>query len=191
MTETRSDPLGTLELRGNRHVLTYERRLHHPVESVWASLTEPDELIAWWGEANVDLTEGGRFGLRWLNTDEEGNGSVLETTITDLEPQRRLVLTGAWGSQRPDWGSADELSDPVEVELRWELEPAGDGTVLRFECIGELPEDYLTKTLAGWHWHLDALERALGGGSTDLADPQGWESIHERYEAASGATRSG
>ena len=181
MNETRTDPLGTLELRGNQHVLTYERRLDHPIDTVWSALTEPEELIAWWGQADVDLVEQGRFTLRWLNTDEEGNGSALEATITELDPPRRLELSGAWGSQRPDWGSGDALEDPVDVVMRWDLDPHDAATTLRFECIGELPADYVTKTLAGWHWHLDALADALDGRRTDLADPQGWEPIHERY----------
>ena len=32
---------GTLETRDGRHVLRYERRLAHPVERVWAALTQP------------------------------------------------------------------------------------------------------------------------------------------------------
>jgi uncharacterized protein YndB with AHSA1/START domain len=183
MTDTRTQPLGTLELRGNRHILSYERRLDHPIESVWSSITEPDELITWWGEAEVDLVDGGRFALRWLNTDDEGNSSAFEATITALEPPHRLMLTGAWGSQRPDWGAGDDLEDPVAVVLRWELDPDDAATTLRFECIGELPDEYLTKTLAGWHWHIDALADALDGKKADLASPEGWEPIHERYLA--------
>jgi uncharacterized protein YndB with AHSA1/START domain len=184
MNETRTDPLGTLELRGNEHVLRYERRIDHPIEDVWSALTEPDELIAWWGEAQVDLVEGGDFNLRWLNIDEEGNGSALQARITELDVPRLLELTGAWGSQRPDWGAGEDLEDPVSVVLRWELDPGDAATTLRFECVGELPEDYVTMTLAGWHWHIDALVDALDGKKADLANPEGWEPIHERYLAA-------
>jgi hypothetical protein len=67
--------------------------------------------------------------------------------------------------------------------LRFELTPDGDETVLRFTSTLDLPDDYRTKVLAGWHFHLDALARALDGGSTDLVELPGWERLHERYVA--------
>ena len=69
--------------------------------------------------------------------------------------------------------------------LRWELEDAGgDATVLRFSCSVELPDGAITRTAAGWHMHLDALESVLDGDSVDLVDPEPlWIPIHERYVA--------
>lgn len=38
----------------------FERRLKHPVEKVWASLTENDKLKKWFPELRIDdLREGG------------------------------------------------------------------------------------------------------------------------------------
>ena len=46
----------------------------------------------------------------------------------------------------------------------------------------DLPDEFRTMTIAGWHFHLDALGRALEGGDTDLAGPMPlWEPIHEEY----------
>ena len=152
-----------------RDLIRFERRLAHPVESVWAALTEPDELIRWWGEAEVEPVEGGRYTLRWLNTDEEGNTTTLNAVITKLDPQRLLELTGDWGGET--------------TVLRWELRPEADGTLLTFENVLDLPEGFGTKTAAGWHWHLDALVEALDGRSADLATNPGWERLHEQYAA--------
>ena len=67
---------GTVERTDDgRYVISFERRLAHPVDSVWDALTRPDRLIAWWGDADVELAEGGRFDVRWLNTDDEGNAA--------------------------------------------------------------------------------------------------------------------
>ena len=44
----------------------FVRRLPHPVERVWEALTDPAELRKWWGDADLDLVDGGRFALRWL-----------------------------------------------------------------------------------------------------------------------------
>lgn len=158
---------GTVERTGDgRYRISFERRLAHPVDRVWAALTEPAELIAWWGEAEVDLEEGGRFDVRWLNTDEEGNSATMHATIAELEPERLLVLDG-----------------DIHGRLRWELTPDGDGTRLSFRSTVELDLDFITKVPAGWHFHLDALARHLDGGETDLVQIPDWERIHRAYTA--------
>ena len=165
---------GTVERSDDgRDVVSFERRLAHPVERVWEALTSPDELITWWGDADVELIEDGRFDVRWLNTDDQGKTAEMHARIAQLEPERLLVLDG-----------------DIHGTLRWELEPAGDdATVLRFSSTLELPEEFRTKVLAGWHTHLNALDTVLGGGSVDLvniADGE-WQPIHEAYLAREGA----
>lgn len=161
------DAGGVLEEgEGGLSVLRFRRRLAHPAERVWAALTSQAELIQWWGEAEVDLTEGGVFTLRWLNTDDQGNKAVMHATITRLDPPRLLELTGG----------------PHGV-LRWELEPDAGGTLLTFSSTLSLPAQYRTKVLAGWHWHLDTLAGALDGRGADLVGVSGWDQIHERYLA--------
>jgi uncharacterized protein YndB with AHSA1/START domain len=57
--------LGTIEEAGDKYVLRYERYLDHPVERVWAALTEPDQLAGWLAAADeLELAEGGRIALR-------------------------------------------------------------------------------------------------------------------------------
>ena len=164
-----TSPDGTLETRGDEAVIRFERRIGHPVERVWAAITEPAEMIGWWGAAEVDLREGGRFDVRWLNTDEEGNSAHMHATVVRLEPQRLLELDG-----------------DIHGVLRFELEPDGDSaTLLRFSSTLDLPDEFRTKVLAGWHTHLDALATVLGGGSVDLvniADGH-WEEVHAAYAA--------
>jgi uncharacterized protein YndB with AHSA1/START domain len=158
---------GVLErLADGRRQLRFERVLSHPVERVWAALTQPGDLGGWWGDAEVDLREGGEFVMRWRNTDPEGNHPVMHATITALDPPRLL-----------------ELSGDMHGVLRWELEPAGAGaTRLRFSSTLEISDDQVASALAGWHWHLDALAEALEGRPADLGtvDPS-WHALHERY----------
>jgi len=87
-----------------------------------AALTDPAELTGWWGQADVDLVEGGKFVLRWLKTDDCGNRAEMHATITRLEPPRLLESTG-----------------DLHGVLRWELRPDGDGTLLAFSSTLELP----------------------------------------------------
>jgi uncharacterized protein YndB with AHSA1/START domain len=162
---------GTLERHGDRQLIRFERRLHHPVERVWRALTEPDEIAAWLALAELELTEGGRVVLTWQNTDPEGNTAVARGTVSALEPPRVL-----------------ELDTDIHGRLRWELEPDGDGTVLTFTADAQLPEDWELEVLAGWHIHLDHLEHVLDGGTIDWPNWSGehmpaWERIRARYEA--------
>jgi uncharacterized protein YndB with AHSA1/START domain len=180
----------------------FARRLPHPVDRVWAALTDPAELRRWWGDAELDLVDGGRFALRWRNTDDDGNTATLDGAIRKVDPPRFLEISAAWGST----GSADP---GATTTLAWELEPQGDHTLLRFITTISAPasasadaisapadaapadaapadagaapaED--TLTAAGWHLHLDALATVLSGGEVDIAHPEAlFEPIHRAY----------
>ena len=168
MSEDTAD--GRAETRADgKTVVRFERRLAHPVSRVWAALTASDELVGWWGDADVELVEGGRFEMRWLNTDDAGEHFVMHATITRLEPPHVLETDG-----------------DVHGTLRWELREHEGGTLLSFTSVLDLPEEMRTKVLAGWHFHLDALETVLGGGAVDIAGVPGWERLHDRYVAQPG-----
>jgi uncharacterized protein YndB with AHSA1/START domain len=181
---------GVLIERGGTYELRFQRRFGHPVERVWAALTEPEELKTWLAEAEIDLRKGGSVMLRWQNREqadevmrregidpeEEGNTGILHGTITELDPPRLLEWDG-----------------DIHGTLRWELRPDGDGTVLTFtSTMDELEEKFKSMNLAGWHLHFDILERALEGKPFDWAtdwDEWGmprWEEHHRRYLAALG-----
>jgi len=158
---------GTIEQQADgTATIRFVRRLPHPVESVWSAITDPQEMSRWWGDCEVDLREGGAFVVRWRN-EHEGKRAVMHATITRLDPPRLLETDG-----------------DMHGVLRWELEPEGDGTRLTFSSTHELPEDFRTKVLAGWHWHLDALAAALEGGQADLVELPGWQDVHDAYVPA-------
>lgn len=178
--------LGTVEEVGGKHVLRYERRLNHPVERVWTALTHPDELAGWLAAAEeLELTEGGRIALRWLNVPEDwsewekqgvetsdGTAEVVRGTITRLDPPRLI-----------------EYDTDLMGRMRWELRADGGACVLTFTNTAELPDGHPPEqTLAGWHIHLDHLAEALEGRpvewSTWTEDYMGeWAAIRDRYAA--------
>jgi uncharacterized protein YndB with AHSA1/START domain len=157
---------GTLETRDDGTcVLRYERRLRHPVEKVWAALTEPREIEAWWARAaELELTEGGRARFEWLN-----GPAIAQGHITRLEPP-----------------TAIEFDTDIHGRLLWELRSDGDGTYLCLTVTHQIPDEHLTEVLAGWHIHLDFLEDALDGRRVDWADwPRDrFDVHHRRYEAS-------
>jgi uncharacterized protein YndB with AHSA1/START domain len=165
---------GTIQTHDDgTRVLRYERRLKHPIDRVWAAITEPDQIEAWLARAQVDLREGGSVSLEWLNTDENGeryDNSLATGTVTRLDPPRLV-----------------EYDTDVHGRLTWELRPEGDQTHLTFTAvIAEMPDDVAPKSLAGWHTHLDFLEEALDDGvRIDWPNwpRERWAAHNERYEA--------
>jgi uncharacterized protein YndB with AHSA1/START domain len=154
---------GTAEFHADNAIVAFERRLDHPVERVWAAITEPDEIEAWWGRASVDLRAGGTMRIEWLNADD----IVMPATITQLDPPNLLEIEG----------------EPHGT-LRFELAPDGDGTLLTFVARSQIPTEFRSKVLAGWHYHLDELERFLADGTrVDWPNwPQDrWQAIHDEY----------
>ena len=157
---------GVLETKDGKQVLRFVRRLAHPIDRVWAALTEPDELIGWLAAAEVDL-DAGRIVLRWQN---EG-GPTMDCKITELAPPTLLEYEG----------------EP-HGRLRWELHPDGDATLLTFTATGVYPEDQVSLALAGWHWHLDTLANHLRGVDADWSTlpDDNWQILHRRYVARLG-----
>ncbi len=158
---TSSPADGVVETHGGHHILRFERYFHHSIERVWAAITEPDQLVAWLAEADVDLRKGGRIQLRWLNT-----GTVLNGTITQLDPPRLLEYAG-----------------DIHGLLRWELQQAPGGCVLTFSSTIPAPDFRIALFLAGWHVHLDFLEEALDGQTVDWPHwpKDRWDRHYERY----------
>src|SRR4051812_7376584 len=95
----------------DRPAVRFERRLAHPPDAVWRAVTEPEELRHWFpARVEVDLRPGG--AMHFVHADDAAPPS--DGRVTEVEPPRVFAF---------DWG---------EERLRFELEPAGDGCVLRF-----------------------------------------------------------
>jgi uncharacterized protein YndB with AHSA1/START domain len=146
----------TLLTDGTRPAVRLERRLTDPPEIVWAALTEPAQLRAWF-PSDV-IVDGGEWrpgaALRFPFPPE-----VIDMTLTGevLEVDEPRVLAFTWG----------------EETLRFELIPEGDGT--RLVLVDELPAAHAARSAAGWDTCLD---RLTGGG------PDPWQPRFDAYAAA-------
>lgn len=183
----RSDD-GTVTETPRGHRLRFERHLAHPIEEVWAAITQPERIGGWLAHgAEIDLRVGGRI---WLGEDD--GSTWIESTISELEPPELI----AYDFSSPDWDEGGTL--------RWELASTADGTRLVLthdvprlseaeqrefaERLG-LPDGWeqLPSTLAGWHTILDrlpvALDRVGGAPSTDPSSFMStWETLNEHYK---------
>ena len=144
-------------------VLRFERRLAHAPEAVWAALAEPAALARWMqADAVVDPLEGGRFQLKFHAFDHAMLGQ-----ITRWLPPNVLEYT---------WPEAEAGGDSV---VRWEVSDAPGGSLLvlthRFRKAVVLAD-----FASGWHWHLDALDKALLGEARKFDRPR-WELLRKMY----------
>ena len=100
--------------------LTVSREIPAPPEEVFSMLTEPAQLLRWWGgaggltRAHVNLRAGGEYRLDFQGP--AGQTGWVTGQYQAVEPGRRLLMT---------WFSSVHPELRNSVELR--LEPAGAG----------------------------------------------------------------
>ena len=154
--------LATLDETGGGAVLRFERRIGHPPEKVFAAISDPAELAHWFpARVEWELRPGAAIAFRFEDVDVDAPaGRVLE-----VEPPRLLAFS--WGND----------------VLRFEVEPEGDGALLRFTHAITGRDDWparlsAARNAAGWDACLAALTARLDG--TD-ADPPDWRERSARY----------
>lgn len=138
---------------GDRWLLTLTRVTGHPPARVWAALTEP-ELLARWAPSVPDRP-----------LDRVGPVLLTVPGLTGAEQRPATVLAA-----RP--GSTLVLAMPDD-ELGWELDGTDGGTLTTLRHTF-LDPDWACELAAGWHEHLDALDRLLAGcgtAGTDVSVP--------------------
>lgn len=152
---TPASKLGTVgKLEDGRCFVLFERHLGHPIDKVWAAITDPGQLARWFPGFKLELKEGGHFDI-WFSGENCEGPSHVNGIVTRYEPPRVL-----------ECGS-----------MRFELETEGSGCLLRFTDIlqfdGSMSKPAFTNSvLGGWHRFLDALEAALAGHTFDHDQPE-------------------
>jgi uncharacterized protein YndB with AHSA1/START domain len=151
---------GTYETINGRPALRFERVLRHPIDAVWQAVTEPAELAHWFpAKVTVDLEPGGAMSFDF------GGGMTMDGVVTELDPPRTFAFR---------WGTED---------LRFELEPDGDGCRLRFTHVLD-EENTAARNAAGWEVCLDQLEGRLDGAETTAPESRPtpeWERYYEEH----------
>jgi len=136
----------TVQRSGDRIVLRYERVLRHPVEDVWAAITDPEQINAWWGtRPEIDLRVGGDY------VSYHATGDRVVDRVVRLEPPRVLAHT-FWQHVNPD------------ALVTYELQPLDEGTLL--VLTHEMTESDLRTAAESMHWDgdvYDLLSRTAAG----------------------------
>jgi uncharacterized protein YndB with AHSA1/START domain len=153
MMDNQTRPLGQVIVEGDYATISFERRLPHPPEVVWAAITEPEQLAKWYmTKARI---EGKASGM----IDFLAGPSQFHVTGTILAWDPPHVFEHEWNVEpRP------ELPKGERGVIRWELIREGDETVLK------LTHRHLTRQTTmgfapGTHAFLDRLEAHLNHSS--------------------------
>jgi uncharacterized protein YndB with AHSA1/START domain len=153
------------EPSGTGWTLVFVRELRHDPETVWAALTEPDQLAAWAPYlADRDLGSAGDATLTMVAGD-----AAEKLPATVRRAQRPVLLEHTFGTDL----------------LRWELVATGAGTRLTLRHT-VADEGWLAKVAAGWHLCLDVAERLLDGRPVppirgEDAHNYGWQALRDGY----------
>ena len=118
-----------------------------PPSRVWAALTDPAQLGAWFPDRVDDLgPQAGAEG--WLVWDQHGRYAI---TIQSIEPEHRLVWRWARKTDTP-------LEGGYNTTVEWTLEPKDDGgTTLRLVESGFLSDSDREQNVGGWKHELGEL----------------------------------
>jgi uncharacterized protein YndB with AHSA1/START domain len=128
-----------------------ERRIAASPATVFSFFSDAPRWLRWQGlEAEIELEPGGVFRMN-VRGDGFASGSVVEVV-----PQRRLVFT--WG-----WEEASLGVPPGSTVVEIELEPDGDGTLLRLTHRG-LPSTAVDVHRYGWEHYTTRLVVVAQGG---------------------------
>jgi len=155
-----------IEKDGETWTLVLVRELRHSREKVWQALTDPAQLREW-APFDADRSLGTAGANVKLTTVGAPTPLVTETTVTRADAPKLLEYR---------WGGND---------MRWELEPSGQGTRMTLWTI--IPRPYISMGAAGWHICFDVLDHLLGGAplgrmvGPDTMKFGGWQRLNAEY----------
>lgn len=144
----------------------------HPIEDVWAALTDPRALAEWLMPNDFVPVVGHRFRFQFDPNLLCRNG-VVRCEVLELDAPTRMVWS--WTHEVGPGGVA-----PPPMRLEWRLERTPRGTRLMLEQTGLEGQGFLTVTMMriGWfHMLRDLLPKVLNrvnaGSFTPGAIPLG------------------
>jgi uncharacterized protein YndB with AHSA1/START domain len=143
---------GEVTIEGEYGTLKFERRLFHPVETVWKAITDQKEIFRWLPDykGTFDGYNGGAIDLVNTVSGSHVTGNIL---VWDLH----RVFEHEWHISPNQMFSHGE----PESVIRWELEQEGDSDTIFTVTHSRLTKSIALRLAPGWHAYLDRLEAIL------------------------------
>lgn len=155
----------------NADEIVSEIRIAAPPERVFQALVDPAQVVQWWGQAGIyrctKFESDLRVGGAWRSIGVDGNGRPFEISGEYLEVDPPRVLSSTWAAT---W------TGDAKTKVRWELEPTGDGTLVKIRHSGFAAHPELTQAYRGWPRMLGWLQALVERGETvERRKPAAWD----------------
>ena len=139
-----------------------EIQIAAPRERVFQALVDPAQVVQWWGQKGIynctqfetDLRAGGK----WRSIGVSGDGKNFEVSGEYLEVARPSLIVTTWVAT---W------TGELKTIVRWELEPAQGGTLVRVRHSGA----GVAGNYRGWPRMLVWLQALIESGETIAERP--------------------
>jgi uncharacterized protein YndB with AHSA1/START domain len=142
-------------------LLEVRRGLDAPRERIFSMLTEPVELVKWWGPhgfttpgTELNLAVGG--GYRLTMKPPEGDLFHVSGEFLEIDPPNRLVYTFRWEEPTPD---------DTETIVTLSLQAVGEGTEVWLSQGFFTTQERLALHRNGWTDAFEKLGEVVGSGS--------------------------
>jgi uncharacterized protein YndB with AHSA1/START domain len=153
--------LATLQITPDQNELIGEIHIAAPPERVFEALTDPRQVLQWWGQAGMyrctEYTADVRPGGKWHSAGEGGQVGSFQAfgEFLKVDPPRLLAYT--WVAS---W------TGDVQTTVQWELEPVGKGTLVRIRHSGLAARPDLAQSYRGWSNILGWIQAFVEAGET-------------------------
>jgi uncharacterized protein YndB with AHSA1/START domain len=153
--------MATSKVSPDADAIVSEINIAAPPERVFEALTDPKQLVQWWGQKGMywcnefqsDLRTGGKLRIAGV----DGQGQKFEVTGEYLEIERPRLLAYTWVAS---W------TGDVKTKVRWELEATKEGTLVRIRHSGMAAHPEIAQSYRGWPQLLAFLKALLEKGET-------------------------
>jgi uncharacterized protein YndB with AHSA1/START domain len=153
--------MATSKVSPNSDEIISEIHIAAPPDRVFQALVDPAQVVKWWGQSGIyrctefdaDLRDGGKWRCAGLGPD--GGQFVVTGEYLKVDPPRLLSYT--WIAS---W------TGDVKTTVRWELEPANQGTLVRIRHSGLAAHPEVAQSYRGWPRMLGWLRVFLEIGET-------------------------
>jgi uncharacterized protein YndB with AHSA1/START domain len=151
--------MGAPQQNPNSDEIVSEILIAAPAERVFKALVDPSQVVQWWGQTGIyrctkfeaDL----RIGGTWRSVGVDGDGRQFEISGEYLEVDPPRLLSSTWVAT---W------TGDAKTRVRWELEPSGNGTIVRIRHSGFAAHPELAQAYRGWPRMLTWLQALLERG---------------------------
>jgi len=127
--------------------VAFDEVLPHPIEAVWAELTDADAISDWLMKtSDFKPVIGSRFRMK---TEDLSSTGWVEAGVLELEPPHRMV-----------WSWSGHDGNPPST-VTFDLTQEGKGTRLRLTHVGEMNAEVARILRDGWPGRIAAMADAI------------------------------